>query len=118
MVDVGTGWAECLPLLTREGSLVVEAINRAQSLFPWLLRGVDFDNDSAFMNDVVVPWCREQKLEVTPSREEERSGVCRAEEWCRRPPPHGLWPLRWRRDGAYDGRRHGSTSTSSSLRSS
>jgi hypothetical protein len=32
------------------------------------LRGVDFDNDSAFMNDVVVPWCREQKLEVTRSR--------------------------------------------------
>ncbi|MET4608839.1 hypothetical protein ABIB90_008347 [Bradyrhizobium sp. JR4.1] len=68
MVDVATGWTECLPLPTREGSLVVEAINRAQSLFPWLLRGVDFDNDSAFMNDVVVPWCREQKLEVTRSR--------------------------------------------------
>jgi Integrase core domain len=68
MVDVATGWTECLPLSTREGSLVVEAINRAQSLFPWLLRGVDFDNDSAFMNDVVVPWCREQKLEVTRSR--------------------------------------------------
>ena len=32
------------------------------------MRGVDFDNDSAFMNDVVVPWCREQKLEVTRSR--------------------------------------------------
>ena len=68
MVDVATGWTECLPLVTREGSLVVEAINRAQRLFPWLLRGVDFDNDSAFMNDVVVPWCREQKLEVTRSR--------------------------------------------------
>ncbi|PSO15052.1 DDE-type integrase/transposase/recombinase [Bradyrhizobium sp. MOS003] len=66
MVDVATGWTECLPLVTREGSLVVEAINRAQSLFRWLLRGVDFD--SAFMNDVVVPWCREQKLEVTRSR--------------------------------------------------
>ena len=68
MVDVATGWTECLPLLTREGSLVVEAMKHAQSLFPWLLRGVDFDNDSAFMNDVVVPWCREQKLEVTRSR--------------------------------------------------
>jgi hypothetical protein len=68
MVDVATGWTECLPLITRDGSLVVDAINRAQSLFPWLLRGVDFDNDSAFMNDVVVPWCREQKLEVTRSR--------------------------------------------------
>src|ERR1700756_1439308 len=68
MVDVATGWTECLPLLTRDGSLVVEAMKHVQSLFPWLLRGVDFDNDSAFMNDVVVPWCREQKLEVTRSR--------------------------------------------------
>ena len=68
MVDVATGWTECLPLVTREGSLVVEAIKRAQSLFPWLIRGADFDNDSAFMNDVVVPWCRAQKIEVTRSR--------------------------------------------------
>ena len=68
MVDVATGWTECLPLVTRDGALVIEAIKRAQSLFPWLLRGVDFDNDSAFMNEVVVPWCRDQKLEVTRSR--------------------------------------------------
>jgi len=68
MVDVATGWTECMPLVTRDGSLVVEAIKRAKSLFPWLLRGVDFDNDSAFMNEVVVPWCRNQKLEVTRSR--------------------------------------------------
>jgi Integrase core domain len=68
MVDVATGWTECQPLVTRDGSLVVEAMKHAQSLFPWLLRGVDFDNDSAFMNDTVVPWCREQKLEVTRSR--------------------------------------------------
>src|ERR1700730_799895 len=68
MGDVATGWTECLPLVNRDGSLVVEAIKRAQSLFPWLLRGVDFDNDSAFMNEVVVPWCRGQKLEVTRSR--------------------------------------------------
>jgi hypothetical protein len=68
MVDVATGWTECLALLTRDGSLVVEAMKHVQSRFPWLLRGVDFDNDSAFMNEVVVPWCREQKLEVTRSR--------------------------------------------------
>jgi hypothetical protein len=58
MVDVATGWTECLPLVTREGSLVVEAI----------ILGADFDNDSAFMNDIVVPWCRAQKIEVTRSR--------------------------------------------------
>jgi len=68
MVDVATGWTECLPLVSREGSLVVEAIKRAQSLFPWIILGADFDNDSAFMNDTVVPWCRAQKIEVTRSR--------------------------------------------------
>jgi hypothetical protein len=68
MVDVATGWTECLPLIARDGGMVVEAIKRAQSLFPWLLRGADFDNDSTFMNDVVVPWCRAQKIEVTRSR--------------------------------------------------
>ena len=68
MVDIATGWTECVPLVRREGALVVEAIKYLQGQFPWLLIGVDFDNDSAFMNDVVVPWCREQKLEVTRSR--------------------------------------------------
>jgi hypothetical protein len=68
MVDVATGWTECLPLVTRESGLLVEALSRAQSLFPWLVVGADFDNDSAFMNDVVVPWCRTQKIEVTRSR--------------------------------------------------
>lgn len=68
MVDVATGWTECLPLVTRESGLVVEAMARAQSLFPWLIVGADFDNDSAFMNDVVVSWCRRQKIEVTRSR--------------------------------------------------
>ena len=68
MVDIATGWTECMPLVTRESGLVVQAMERAQSLFPWLVLGADFDNDSAFMNDVVVPWCRAQKIEVTRSR--------------------------------------------------
>jgi hypothetical protein len=68
MTDIATGWTECMPLVARDGSLVVEAMTRAQGLFPWLVRGADFDNDSAFMNDIVVPWCRSQKIAVTRSR--------------------------------------------------
>ncbi|MBZ0208924.1 MAG: transposase family protein [Hyphomicrobium sp.] len=68
IVDVATGWTECLPLLVRQATLVVQAIERAQSLFPWLICGLDFDNDSAFMNDVVVPWCRAHGIAVTRSR--------------------------------------------------
>jgi hypothetical protein len=64
MVDVATGWTECFPLVLREAALVVETIGRAQSLFPWPIRGLDFDNDSAFMNDVIVHWCRSRGIEV------------------------------------------------------
>jgi hypothetical protein len=34
MVDVATGWTECMPLVTRESGFVVQAIERAQGLFP------------------------------------------------------------------------------------
>ena len=34
MVDVATGWTECLPLLTREGSLVVKGINAHRACSP------------------------------------------------------------------------------------
>lgn len=68
MVDVATGWTECFPLVVREAALVVEALERAQNLFPWPVRGLDFDNDSASMNDTVVSWCRSHDVEVTRSR--------------------------------------------------
>lgn len=68
LTDVATGWTECLPVLTRDGTWVIDAIERARELFPFPLRGVDFDNDRAFMNEKVVNWCRGQGLEVTRAR--------------------------------------------------
>ncbi|MCW6513231.1 integrase catalytic domain-containing protein [Lichenifustis flavocetrariae] len=68
LTDIATGWTECVPVAFREGTLVIEAIARAMTLFPFPLRGVDFDNDSVFMNAPVVDWCRAQGLEVTRSR--------------------------------------------------
>jgi hypothetical protein len=46
LTDIAMGWTECLPLVARDGSLVVEAMTRAQSLFPWLMRGADFDTSA------------------------------------------------------------------------
>ncbi|MDX0568500.1 hypothetical protein GOD83_32390 [Sinorhizobium medicae] len=47
---------------------MIAAIKCARSLFPFPLLGVDFDNDSAFMNELVFSWCRSQGLEGTRSR--------------------------------------------------
>lgn len=65
LTDIATGRIECVPVRTRESGFVIAAIKRAKSLFPFSLQGVDFDNDSAFMNELVVSWCRGQGLEVT-----------------------------------------------------
>ncbi len=46
-----TEWTECIPIVVREAEMVVRALGRARELFPFPLRGVDFDNDSLFMND-------------------------------------------------------------------
>jgi hypothetical protein len=68
LTDIATGWTECLPLVVREGALVIDALDRARTLFPFPLKGVDFDNDTVFMNEAVVGWCREAGLEITRSR--------------------------------------------------
>ncbi|SDD37172.1 hypothetical protein SAMN05216337_1010146 [Bradyrhizobium brasilense] len=47
MVDTATEWTECFPLVVREAALVVEALECAQNLFPWPVRELDFENDSA-----------------------------------------------------------------------
>src|SRR5436190_5980652 len=60
--------SECVPLLIRAGTFVVEALLRVRSLLPFPLHGVDFDNDSVFMNDIVVDWCIATGLKVTRSR--------------------------------------------------
>ena len=68
LTDIATGWTECVPVMVRAGALVLQALQAAQELFPFPLKGVDFDNDGAFMNEPVVTWCRARGIEVTRSR--------------------------------------------------
>ena len=68
LTDVAAGWTECIPIGVREAEMVMHALGRAREPVPFPLRGVDFDNDSLFMNDLVVGWCCAGGLEVTRSR--------------------------------------------------
>jgi hypothetical protein len=68
LTDVATGWTECVPLPCRDGALVIEALTRLHGVLPFPLRGIDVDNDSVFMNEAVVGWCRTNGIEVTRSR--------------------------------------------------
>jgi Integrase core domain len=68
LTDVASGWTECVGLPFRDGVLVVEALTRIRRLLPFALLGVDVDNDSVFLNEVVVGWCRHHGIEPTRAR--------------------------------------------------
>lgn len=66
--DVCSGWTEAVPLLAREQSLVCEGLAILRRQFPVPIRGIDTDNDSAFINETLQDYCREERLEFTRSR--------------------------------------------------
>ena len=68
LTDVASGWTECVALPAREQSLIVEAVTAVESRLPFLLLGLDTDNDSAFMNDTLWDYCQKKGLEFTRSR--------------------------------------------------
>jgi hypothetical protein len=68
LTDVASGWTECLALPVREQSLIVEAITGLRPRLPFPLRGLDTDNDSAFMNDTLWDYCKQQGIVLTRSR--------------------------------------------------
>jgi hypothetical protein len=51
LTDIASGWTECVPIVVRERTWVVEAV-RAD--LPFALLGLDTDNDSAFMNEALL----------------------------------------------------------------
>jgi hypothetical protein len=68
LTDVASGWTECVALLVRESSLIVEALSRLRVVLPFPLRGIDVDNGGEFVNDVLLAFAREHALEFTRSR--------------------------------------------------
>lgn len=55
--DIATGWSESLPILVREGAVVLTALQLIRRQLPFLLRGIDADNDPVFMNSLMEAWC-------------------------------------------------------------
>ena len=68
VTDVSSGWTEAVPLLAREQSLVVEGLKAISRVFPVPIRGIDSDNDSAFINETLVRYCADMGIEFTRSR--------------------------------------------------
>ena len=68
LTDIASGWTECISLAVRESSLVVNAIDGLRDRMPFPLRGIDSDNGSEFINDVLLRFSLDAKIEFTRSR--------------------------------------------------
>jgi Integrase core domain len=69
LTDIASGWTECTPLIAREGTLVVEALERVRATaLPFVLRALDIDNGGEFLNETMVRYCTDHGIELTRSR--------------------------------------------------
>ena len=68
VTDVATGWVEAIPLLAREQTLVTEALEVIAGRMPIPIVGIDSDNDSAFICQTLIDYCRERAIEFTRAR--------------------------------------------------
>lgn len=66
--DIATGWSECLPLLSRDGASVMAALRMLEELLPFPLRGIDVDNDGAFLNAPLEQWCQKHQPPIALTR--------------------------------------------------
>jgi hypothetical protein len=68
LTDIASGWTEAAPIVVREGSLVVETLERIRAGLPFALRAVDVDNGTEFVNDRLIEYCLSHGIELTRSR--------------------------------------------------
>jgi hypothetical protein len=68
LTDIASGWTEAAALIVREQTLITLTLDEIQSRLPFSMLGLDVDHDSAFINEVLLSYCRKRQLELRRSR--------------------------------------------------
>ncbi len=68
VVDISTGWTECLAVYQKTQQAVFEAILQLRQRLPFPLLGIDSDNGGEFINDILYRYCQTEKITFTRSR--------------------------------------------------
>ena len=66
--DLCTGWVTLSALRQRSQQAVCQAIQRMRQRLPFPLRGIDSDNGSEFINDLLYRYCLDEQITFTRSR--------------------------------------------------
>lgn len=80
MIDVTTGWLECMPLIRKSASNVIDGIKVARKLIPYELLGLDTDGGSEFINYDLLDYCEKYAITFTRSRTHKKNDQAFVEE--------------------------------------
>jgi len=78
--DIATGWTDVTGLLHRSQQAVSEAIGRMRQRLPFPLLGIDSDNGSEFINDLLYRYCLDEKITFTRSRPYKKNDQAHVEQ--------------------------------------
>jgi hypothetical protein len=80
ITDIATGWTEPIALLRKGSVEVLAALDRALGLVPSPILGLDCDNGTEFLNELLVQWCESHRVTFTRSREYKKNDQAWIEE--------------------------------------
>jgi len=78
--DLCTGWTETMALPRRSQEAVCTAINAMRQDLPFDLLGIDSDNGSEFINDLLYRYCLDEKITFTRSRPYQKNDQAHVEQ--------------------------------------
>jgi hypothetical protein len=68
MTDILTGWVESVPIMGKTEETALHGIEEAIKGLPFLIRGIDSDNGTEFINKYLYNYCNKHNIQFTRSR--------------------------------------------------
>jgi len=78
--DIATGWTDVTALSHRSQEAVSKAIQAMRHRLPFPLLGIDSDNGSEFINDLLYRYCLDEKITFTRSRPYKKNDQAHVEQ--------------------------------------
>jgi len=80
LIDISTSWLECMPLLRKSASDVIDGLRVADELFPFTIQGLDTDCGSEFINYDLLDYCEDRQITFTRARTHRKNDQAHIEE--------------------------------------
>ena len=78
--DLSTGWTDVTALPCRSQEAVSKTIHQMRQRLPFALLGIDSDNGSEFINDLLYRYCLDEKITFTRSRPYQKNDQAHVEQ--------------------------------------